>query len=228
MITKICVLGERVSGTCFAQSLVTSNTNLKPVLPYGHKHFFQDIDRLRKDDTSDTLFLFISRDVMEWLNSFKKNPFHTDKTIRNCKDMGTFLRTEWKCVYDNTSGTPESSKLYGREMMCERNPSDGQRFENVVQMRNAKMAHFLGLREVVEHFVHVRYEDVRDDPRNFIENLCSEFSILKTKTFCDVKTVRGKGRVAYKRTYYPEMAAEDAEFVVRNVNTDLESLLGYL
>lgn len=170
-ITKVCVLGERVSGTCFAQSLVTSNTNLKPVSPYGHKHFFQDVDKIREDDNSDTLFVFISRDIIEWLHSFKKTTFHADKPIRNCKDMSTFLRMEWKCVFDKTSGTPETSSQYGQEMVCERNPSDGKRFENVVQMRNSKMRHFLGIEEVVSNFVHVRYEDVRDDPEKFIEDL---------------------------------------------------------
>ena len=226
-ITKVCVLGERVSGTCFVQSLVTSNTNLKSVSPYGHKHFFQDVDNIRKADTSDTLFVFITRDIMEWLHSFKKNTFHADKPIRNSKDMGTFLRMEWKCVFDSTSGTPETSSQYGQEMMCERDPSDGKRFENVVQMRNSKMRHFLGIRDITDNFIHARYEEVRDDPQKFIEDICQRFPICPQNTFRNIDTVRGKGSVPYTKSIYPEMGPDNVDFIVLNIDFDLESLLGY-
>lgn len=227
-ITKVCVLGERVSGTCFVQSLLTSNTKLKSVSPYGHKHFFQDLEKIKKADTSDTLFVFISRDIMEWLQSFKRSTFHADKPIRNCKDMATFLRLEWKCVFDSTSGTPETSSQYGVEMMCERDPSDGKRFENVVQMRNSKMRHFLGIRDIVDSFVHIRYEEVRDDPQKFVEDVCERFLIRSHQEFRNIDTVRGKGSVPYTKSIYPEMRQEDVDVVVQNVDFDLESLLGYL
>lgn len=226
-ITKVCVLGERVSGTCFVQSLVTSNTRLKPENAYGHKHFFQDLDQIRKADTSDILFVFITRDIIDWLNSFKNNTFHADQPIRNCKDMTSFLHMEWKCVFDRTSGTPETSSDYGKEMMCERNPSDGQRFANVIQMRNSKMVHFMGIRHLVDNFVHARYEDVRDDPEKFLQNICDRFSISKNQSFTNILTVRGKGRVPYTRTNYPEMSEENVNFVVLNVDFDIETLLGY-
>lgn len=227
-ITKVCILGERVSGTCFVQSLVSNNTSLKSVLPYGHKHFFQDVKSIAKADTSDTIFIFITRDVMEWLNSFKENTFHADKPIRNCKSMSPFLRMEWKCVYDSTSGTPETSTQYGQEMMCERDPSDGRRFENVVRMRNSKMRHFMGIRDIVDNFVHARYEDVREDPEKFIVEVTERFSISKSQKFNGVATVRGKGRVPYTRTIYPEMAAENVDFVVQNLDHEVEALLGYI
>ena len=227
-ITKICVVGERVSGTCFVQSLLTSNTNLKSVSTYGHKHFYQDIDLIRKTDTSDTLFVFVSRDILEWLSSFKENTFHADKPLRNCKDMSSFLRMEWKCIYDTTSGTAETSAQYGQEMMFERDPSDGKRFVNVVKMRNSKLRHFLSIRDHVENYVHARYEDVRDDPEKFVHGICDRYARSRDKTFVPVDTVRGKGRVPYTRTIYPQMSAEDVDFVISNVDADLESLLGYL
>ena len=227
-ITKICVVGERVSGTCFVQSLVTLNTNLKSVSPYGHKHFYQDLDLMRKTDTSDTLFVFVSRDILDWLKSFMQTTFHADKPIRNCKDMASFLRMEWKCIFDSTSGTAETSSQYGKEMMFERDPSDGKRFVNVVKMRNSKLRHFVSIQDNVENYVHVRYEDVRDEPEKFIQGICDKYFIFKKKTFLPVDTVRGKGRVPYTRTIYPEMSTEDVDYVILNVDADLESLLGYL
>lgn len=227
-ITQLCVIGERVSGTCFIQSLITENTRLRPVSPYGHKHFYQDINKLRRDNNDDTLFVFISRDLVDWLNSFKNNTFHAEGQIRNCKDMSSFLRMEWKCVFDKTSGTPESSSQYGAEMMCERDPTTGKRFQNVVQMRNAKLWHFLDVQQHVRNYVHVRYEDARDNPEKFLRSISSDFSIVRSKVFNPVDTVRGKGRVPYVKKTYPRMTEEDASFVVENVDQDLESLLGYL
>lgn len=228
-ITNVCVLGERVSGTCFVQSLLSDNTNLRVVSPYGHKHFYQDTDKMRnQNETNETLFVFISRDLVEWLNSFRNNTFHADKPIRNCKNMSSFLRVEWKCIFDNTSGTPETSVEYGTEMMCERNPSDGRRFENVIKMRNSKMWHFLGIEEHVQNYVHVRYEDARDDPEAFVKTIQTKFGIKTSKVFNPVDTVRGKGRVPYVRKTYPALSVEDTEFVVDNVDVDLESRLGYL
>ncbi|CAM9134206.1 unnamed protein product [Sphacelaria rigidula] len=227
-ITRLCVLGERVSGTCFIQSLITENTKLTPVSPYGHKHFYQDINKLRRDNNDDTLFVFISRDLIDWLNSFKNNTFHAEASIRNCKDMSSFLRMEWKCIFDKTSGTPESSSQYGAEMICERDPINGKRFPNVVQMRNSKLWHFLDVHKHVRNYVHVRYEDVREHPESFLASISECFGVSRSKIFYPVDTVRGKGRVPYVKKTYPEMSEEDRTFVIENVDEDLESLLGYL
>lgn len=228
LIDKLCVVGERVSGTCFVQKLITENTKLKSVSPFNHKHYFQNTDLIRKTDTSRILFVFISRDIIEWLNSFLNNTFHADRPIRNCKDMDVFIRMEWKCIFDKTSGTPETDKSFGREMMCERNPVDGKRFSNVIQMRNSKMEHFLELENIVENYVHLRYEEVRDSPEEFLSGITTLFGIPKNKTFKPISTVRGKGKYLYERKMYPEMKENDVDFVIQNLNMELEDKLGYL
>lgn len=226
---QVCVIGERVSGTCYLQSLLAENTNLRLVSPYGHKHFYQDTDKIRKDSrASDILFIFISRDLIDWLHSFKNNTFHADKPIRNCQDMSAFLRMQWKCIHDATSGTPESSALFGKEMMCERNPEDGKPFGDVVQMRNSKMKHFMSIGQIVDNFVHVRYEDVRDNPRKFLQRLEQDYGITLSPVFKTVDTVRGKGRVLYVRKVYPDMSEEDLDFIIERVDLELEKSLGYL
>ena len=95
-------------------------------------------------------------------------------------------------------------------------------------MRNSKMWHFLGIEEHVQNYVHVRYEDVRDNPAAFIEAIRTKFGIKTSKVFNPVDTVRGKGRVPYVRKTYPALSVEDTGFVVDNVDIDLESRLGYL
>jgi len=227
-IRNVCVLGERVSGTSFLQKLITENTKLISVLPFGHKHFFQDVKLIRKTDTKETLFVFISRDLIDWLNSFLNNTFHADNPIRKCTDMSTFLKMEWKCIYDKTSGTKETDKQFGKEMMCERNPANGKRFDNVISMRNAKMKHFLGLKNQVENFVHLKYEDVRDNPEEFLDGICKMFGITRNRSYVPINTVRGKGKIEYHRKMYPEIKTTDMEFILDNVDSELESKLEYV
>lgn len=227
-IKKVCVLGERVSGTSFVQKLFTENTRLIPVLPFGHKHFFQDIKLIRKTDTQDILFVFVSRDIVEWLNSFLVNTYHADTPIRKCTDMSTFIRMEWKCIFDETFAIKRSNPDYGKEMMCERNPVDGKRFENVIRMRNAKMKHFLSLKNEVENFVHLKYEDVRDSPEEFFNGVCKMFGIHRNMMYRSIDTVRGKGSGIYERKVYPDMYEKDIEFVLDNVEVETEAELEYM
>lgn len=227
-IKEVCILGERVSGTCFIQKLITENTKLKINTEYGHKHFYQDLNKISRQKTSHVLFIFISRDIIEWLQSFLVNTFHADLPIRKCTDFSKFIRMEWKSIYDHTFGVPQTSKLYGSEMMMERDPLTGERFESVIQMRSSKNRHFMSIKDIVENFEHVQYEDVRDGPQEFISALSKKYGIKIRSEFINVTTIRGKGSVPYVRKDYPEVNAEDSQYIVENCDQEMEKLLGYL
>jgi len=227
-ITHLCILGERVSGTCFVQSLISSNTKLKVDTSYGHKHFFQDIDKICNEDTSGVLFVFITRDIISWLSSMKNTPYHAELPIRNCKDFSKFIRMEWSCVYDNTSGVSELEKIYGTEMMNERDPYSGERFKNIIAMRTAKVDHCMAIGKMVENFVHVRYEDVRDDPDTFIAQISDKFKIVPNLKFCPVTSMRGKGKVQYVPKSYPPVSKEDEKFIWENIDPCTEKSIGYM
>lgn len=226
-ITHVCILGERVSGTCFVQSLVTSNTRLKLNASYGHKHFFQDVDRLYTEDTSHVLFVFVTRDVASWLSSMCNTPYHADLSIRNCKDFSRFIRMEWSCIHDRTSGVSELDKRYGTEMMNERDPYTGERFKNVIHMRTSKIDHCMAIGKIVQNFVHVRYEDVRDDPEGFVSDLASGFGLQTKDKFVPITSMRGKGKVPYFRKVYPPPSESDVEFIMENVDMCTEASVGY-
>lgn len=229
MISKVVILGERVSGTSFIQALVTANSKLKVDSSYGHKHFIQDIDKISKSDTSNTLFLFITRDLIEWLQSILNNTFHADLPLRRCDDFSKFIRMEWKCIEDETSGVSQTNPLYGKEMMCERDPSTGERYENVIKMRTRKIRHIMvDVGCIVENFEHVRYEDVRDDPQQWLENLSAKYEFGTLKKFTPIDSVRGKGRVQYKRKEYPEICKDDMDFILNELSLDVEEYIGYM
>lgn len=227
MITHVCILGERVSGTTYLQSLVTSNTNLKSI-SFNHKHFYQNVDAMKKANTSQILFLFITRDVIEWLQSLAVNTFHACKQLKNCTDFSKFIRTEWKCVHDETSGMSQLDKRYGTEMLNERCPETGLRFKNAIKMRTSKIAHTFHLKNIVENFVHVRYEDVRDEPQLFLKTICATYNIFRHKKFFPIEMVRGKGRVKYVRKSYPGVSPEDVKYIMSQIDLETEKLVGYI
>lgn len=229
MVSKVVILGERVSGTSFMQSLISYNTKLKIDQSFGHKHFLQDIVKISKTDTTDTLFLFITRDIMEWLQSFHNNTFHADLPIRRCDNFSKFIRMEWKCIEDETSGVSQTNPKYGKEMMCERDHSSGKRYENVIKMRTGKIRHLLvDVGCYVENFEHVKYEDIRDNPEQWLTDLSKKYNFIKNKSFVPVNSVRGKGRVAYKRKDYPPISEEDQIFIFENMSEEAEKYLGYI
>lgn len=229
MITTICILGERTSGTTFVQALITANTNMKFNCSFGHKHFRQDIVKLEKTDTSRILFLFITRDVIQWLQSLNVNTFHADLPIRRCTDFSKFIRMEWKCIEDETSGVSQLDKKYGQEMMYERDPLTGERFKNVIKMRTSKIQHYLvDVSSRVENFEHVKYEDVRDDPQEWLNKISEKYNIRLNPKFVPINSVRGKGRVPYSIKEYPEICKEDYEYILNEICIETEKYIGYL
>ena len=225
-INKFCLLGERVSGTCMLNSIITQNIpGLNPIV-FKHKHFFQDLDDIRRADTSEILFIFVTREPIAWLQSMSKTPYHTHHSLKN-KDMSTFIRAEWMCVEDEASGVSQESRLYGKEMMHERDPETGERFRNVLAMRTSKIKHTLVLGEMVDNFVHVRLHELQADPETFIHNICQNYNIRKCSTFSPVQTVRGKGKVVYIPTVYPELTDEDRQYVIQELDLETEAMLGY-
>lgn len=226
MVSKFCVLGERVSGTCFLNSLPAQNVaGLKPVV-FKHKHWFQNLDDIRRADTSGTVFIYITREPISWLNSLCKTPFHVHGSLRH-KDLSRFMRTEWHCVEDESSGVSQNSRLYGKEMLHERCPETGERFANVIKMRSAKIRHTMALDGVVENFVHVALEDVQRDPELFLSTLCRMHNLRRRVEFSAVETVRGKGRVVYVPSLYPELSERDQDFIVQQLDLAAEAMIAY-
>lgn len=225
-ITNFCLLGERVSGTCMLGSLLAQNIpGFRPVV-FKHKLFFQDLDEIRRADTSGTLFVYVTREPIAWINSMCRTPYHAHGSLKN-KDLGTFIRAEWMCVEDAASGVSQDSRTYGKEMLHERNPGTGERFPNVMAMRSSKIEHTLALGEMVENFIHVRLHDLQSDPETFVDSICRNYSLRRSEIFTPVKTVRGKGKVVYKPTIYPELTPVDTEYVLRQLDLELEAVLGY-
>ena len=112
--------------------------------------------------------------------------------------------------------------------MHERDPVTKKRFNNVVKMRTSKIENTMRLRNIVENFIHVKYEDVRDEPNIFLESMCIMFLIPKYLDYTPIDTVKGKGSVKYIRKKYPEIKEDDLKYIISEMDEDLEHKLGYL
>ncbi|CAM9707329.1 unnamed protein product [Ectocarpus sp. 6 AP-2014] len=225
-ITNFCILGERVSGTCMLSSLLAQNILGFKAVEFNHKHFFQDTDQIRAADTSKTLFVYITREPITWVKAMCKTCYHTHQSLKN-KDVSTFMRKEWHCVEDEASGVNQESPLYGKEMLHERNPSTGQRFKNVLSMRSWKIAHTMALGKTADNFIHVDLGDLQSNPEPFLAKISSKYNLRRSGNLIPVTTVRGKGKVLYKPTVYPELSLDDEEYVLRELDLDAEGLVGY-
>ncbi|CAN0300456.1 unnamed protein product, partial [Ectocarpus sp. 6 AP-2014] len=225
-ITNFCVLGERVSGTCMLRSLLAQNILGFKAVEFNHKHFFQDIDEIRRADTTRTLFVHITREPIAWVKSMCKTCYHTHQSLKK-KDVSTFMRKEWHCVEDESSVVYQESPLYGKEMLHERNPSTGQRFKNVLSKRSWKIARTMALRKTTENFVHVSLGDLQLDSEPFLAKICSAYNLRRSGNLIPVTTVRGKGKVLYKPTVYPELSQDDEEYVLQELDLEAEAMVGY-
>lgn len=91
-INKIQVFGERNSGTNFLQEILLKNTDIPLTWEYGWKHF-PNYDLL-KEDTDDTLFIVIVRDLTTWLHSFQGTMHHVPDNIKSLQ-FSDFLKKKW-------------------------------------------------------------------------------------------------------------------------------------
>jgi hypothetical protein len=118
-------------------------------------------------DSDHVLFIFIIRDPYDWLRSFFSHPYHVASELR--KNFSSFISLTWKC-YDAKMPIP-----YWK--VDNFNPWTGQRFENILQLRNFKNLNYIQASHFVKNYLFVRYEDVRDDQEGFIDFLSSHYCI---------------------------------------------------
>jgi hypothetical protein len=224
MIRRTQIFGERCSGTNYLEILLKTNfEDIEITWDYGWKHFFPiNID---KNNHDDCLFIVIFRNPYDWLSSFHNNPYHVDQSLKNLT-FSDFIRKEWKCVYNKESATKEDDPNFGKEMMHERNPETGERFKNILEMRNYKVKAFLSLEEEVLNYAKFRYEDLRDNP-NILKGLSEEFKLkLKGNNIVNYTKYKTTKQI-YQPKEYPPISFVDKFYIRRNLDLRQEKSIGY-
>ena len=155
VIKQFTIFGERNSGTTYLERLLKEMLCIGITKEYGFKHWYikgvtprgannttTDNECIKSiEDSDDTLFIVIVRNVYDWVGSMHKKPY----CIRNIKGNSTFefvsnkyISYEPSCPIDHGKG----SKIPWYENNNHEYPYFIEEAENLIELRNMKNTHF--------------------------------------------------------------------------------------
>lgn len=239
MIEYIQIFGERNSGTNYLRAVLEKNLmNVEVGYSFGWKHGFPNFTRLRKEKTSQTLFLVLFKDPYSWLVSMNNKPHHAPQLFG--LSFSEFIRSEWACYqgenYTQRAKTIEQNPLRPEEeMMRERHPWTGERIENVIKLRVLKTRSYLQLCNLVEHSEKLNYENLLNKPADIISHVVTSFGIAGNSEFVNPTGHYGKNpnqkfdRKDYfnQRRYLDSINKKDLKFINEQLSFSLEKKIGY-
>lgn len=141
MVKQIQIFGERCSGTNYLCQLIIKNFEIEMTRLYGHKHFFgyvsiEDGKKNNEFKTKDVLFVCISRNLKDWLNSFFREQHHLPREFiekKNDRQNGieyfltqpihSLLEDIWDKKYTNNMW-PKKDTDYVKYYNCNCNCND--------------------------------------------------------------------------------------------------------
>lgn len=224
LLNSFQVFGERASGTNFLIQLLLKNLpNIKMVGRYGWKHFFPPAEFPNSDRC---LFVVIYRDPFDWIRSLYLQPHHVHTSLKKL-NFSDFIRAEWYCVFDELANVKPGDEQYGKEMMFERNPDNGKRFENALKLRTAKVLAFEALRDKVDHIEFARYEDLKNDPAGFIDRIARKFDIAAAINFIPVEKYKGITDKKFTPRNYFKIPMQDYLYILQQQDFEVEKIIGY-
>ncbi|WP_316359271.1 hypothetical protein [Candidatus Neptunichlamydia sp. REUL1] len=227
-ITGIQICGERCSGTNFLESLIKNNfPKMHPNFhSFGWKHFlcwfetpldkehFNLPDRMITLEGSEQyLFIVIVRDPYNWIRSFYLNPHHVSPELTN-KGFFHFISSEWR--------SEDCSHIDSF------NPYTGAPFKNVLELRKYKTVNYLKIANLVGNFCLVRYEEVSEHPKQFVDFIADFYGLEKCPQFTPIIHYKGyPHNPAYKKQPYFPFENKDLLYINQNIDWDVENRLGY-
>ena len=233
-IVDAVVFGERNSGTNYVSELLRRNfaklTNMASDkierfgFRYGWKHGFATMVSAPRN----ALCVIVVRHPETWLRSMHQRPWHSTSAVRH-KSFSDFIRSEWtSCIDEQNFGVLKDDFRWLSELQYDRHPLSGERFSNIIALRNAKITSFFGNRNRFLNFLVVRLEDVQDNPSSFIHEVGKLYTLEVNSEFLDIHQRRGKDLDGkFSRTRYRELKAEDKKFVWQQLDETQEGLTGY-
>ena len=233
-LTELMVFGERNTGTNLAHELLRRNIPAFADSPgdrigkygfrYGWKHGFPQM--LAAPD--QTLAIGLFRHPEPWLRSMHARPWHAIPTLKDLP-FEAFLRAEWQTRVDERNfGVEEGDPRALAELHWDRHPITGQRFANILALRNAKTAGFLSLPRRFANCLLLRFEDLRDQPEAFVAHVAALYGLDTAQTFQPVEERRGKPSDGpFQPTQHPPLSDMDHAFVWSQLDLKQEATLGY-
>ena len=210
-IKSIYVFGCRNSGTNYVNSLIMTNCgtseggslyNAQNKARLGWKHGFPMMVAAPRD----VLAIAVHREPIAWLHSMNRTPWHAAKRLHNIA-FSQFIRTEWVSIIDDEGfGISATDPLWHSELLSDRDPLTGLRFDNVMQLRNAKNA----------------------DPEGFLDGVCTAYGLRRKRAFDPIVYDRGTpSRGLFQAKPVPQISEADLELIRSELDLHQENNLGY-
>ena len=159
-INKYTIYSERCSGTTYLLELMKINFNINLSWKYGRQHFF-GFNNLENSD--DTLFICLVRDIHTWLNSLFRIPHHLYGHKLNT--VNGFLNSEIFSVDHIHTDL---------EILEDRNIYTKKKYKNIFELRHTKLKFLIDdLPLKVKNYIFIRYEDLNNDFENIMNKIRS-------------------------------------------------------
>jgi len=224
----IKIYGERNTNTNYLEKLIELNlevSQLRGVVPmgiaklqkqYSHKEFIKDLyffatikknfgwkhQKLPKEfPNQDIKFITITKNPYAWLLSLYKKPYHQKYKVFP-KTFEEFLLTPWKTL--------------GRDKINQKV------LASPVELWNIKNRSYMEFHS--KYLIHLKSEDIFDNPRKIIENISTQFNIATKKSFFQnyIKSTKGASLVYedYREYYLQEHWKESLSLSAINIIND--------
>jgi len=222
MIKDFMIFSEPCSGSHFLQYSLSDNFHIDySNHHHSQRHFFgHENDIYSSEEIESTLFIYLTRDPVEWIDSFFKILHHVPSI--NKQNINNFVKNEWYSIY-------EMGDEINTEIMEDRNIFTKERYKNILEMRKIKNDYFLTIgKEKFTHFLILKYEDLRDDYKNTLNKIQTQFQ-LKPRNEKYKEIVKYKG--SYNDLYYKKPIVindEIQEYIKKNVDPEQEKIFGYI
>lgn len=220
------VFGERSSGTNLAARLIRRHTDLAQTESLGWKHGFPQMVGI----APNIVIIVTFRDALDWVQSMYTKPWHSTPALQ-ALGFSEFLRAEWQSHLDRKRYFDDSLRsAIHQPLQQDRHPLSGLAFENLLQMRNHKLAAHLGYRNRSCNLVLARMETLRDDPEGFLQKFAHRFTLPEPTSYSPItRSLGSRFKAAVPTRHKPPrtLSATDMSFVCDALDPQIESELGY-
>jgi hypothetical protein len=233
-ITHLCIIGERCSGTNFAEELIAANLKLVSKPWFMHKHFppwyelpiecyFGNPQHYTFENTDEYLFVIIFRNAYDWARSLQQKPHHAIKKLHNLP-FSKFIRTQWSL--DPSQGMVQK----GKEMnpLIDLSPITKLPFNNVLELRTAKIRNMLMINDRASNVYIINYEIIRDYSQEVIQEIANHFDLSPAREFSPITTYLGyKHTGTFEQAPYASISIEDLFFINSQLSEEIENSIEY-
>ena len=208
---EFTIYGERHSGTNFLQKVICENFGLQVTWPFGWKHFgigYKDEDISAKQDV---IILGIARNPYDWIGGMSKQPWHIPPKNKNIKCL---ISKEWYSISDSRVVNP---KLFGQEIMQDRDWRTNKRYKNIFAMRANKLSYMkYDLSKLTPNYYLMTYEELCNNLDKVLTEIGDRFNLKRHKS---------KTQVRSQNQYTFDESVLDV--INNNLNWDIENAYGY-